>query len=178
MTFAPLTTPIDYIELAGQRSPGIAEIQGADSNRELQERKGYGLGGAFVVYKGIKLVHFKVSVKLVTASEWEEWHEWRALVKRAPTGRRPQALDIWHPILEDAGITSVLVESEGQPTQTADGEWTVVIGFCEYRRPVRALITADGSSTEPLTPGELAILAQQNENENLARQRDALAADL
>ena len=39
MTFQPLTTPVDYVLLAGERSPGLAEVTGADSVRELQERK-------------------------------------------------------------------------------------------------------------------------------------------
>ena len=178
MSFEPLTTPIDHILLSGERSPGIASVTGADSERELQERRGYGLGGAFVVYKGIKLIEPKVTLKLVTVDDWNDWHEWRPVLSRPPTGRRPQALDIWHPILEDQGVTSVLVKKVGQPVPSDDGSWTITIDFKEYRRPQRALATADGSSTERLTPGELAILAQQNQNENLTRQRDALAGSV
>ena len=83
------------------------------------------------------------------------------------------------PSLEDAGITSVLVEKLGQPVRDGDdGAWTVTVAFCEYRRPTRALSTPDGSDTEQLTPTELAILAQQNANQNATRQRDALAAEV
>lgn len=179
MSFNPLTQPIDHFELAGQRSPGIAEIADADGSAELQERRGYGLGGAYVVYKGQKLVHFKATIKLTTQDDWDAWHEFRALLQRPPVGRRARALDIWHPILEDAGITSVLVEKLGQPVRDGDdGAWTVTVAFCEYRRPTRALSTPDGSDTEQLTPTELAILAQQNANQNATRQRDALAAEV
>lgn len=179
MTFNPLTQPIDHFELAGQRSPGIAEIADADGSADLQERRGYGLGGAYVVYKGAKLVHFKATIKLTSQEEWDAWHEFRVLLQRPPVGRRARALDIWHPILEDAGITSVLVEKLGQPVRDGDdGAWTVTVGFCEYRRPTRALSTPDGSTTEQLTPTELAILAQQNANENQSRQNQALAGEV
>lgn len=175
MTFSPLTTPIDYVLLAGERSPGVADVTGADSVRELQERRGYGLGGAFVVYKGIKLIKPKITLKLFTPEHWEAWHEWKRIVERPPTGRRARAVDIWHPILEDQGVTSVLIESVSQPTQTADGEWSIVIACTEYRRPVRALATPSGSDTETLTPEELALTAAEAQGRELRRQNDILS---
>lgn len=175
MSFEPLTTPVDYVLLAGERSPGVAEVTGADSVRELQERRGYGLGGAFVVYKGIKLIKPKIVIRLFTDQHWVDWHEWKRLVERPPTGTRGRAMDIWHPILEDQGVTSVLVESVSQPTQTNDGEWTITIACTEYRRPVRALSTPAGSDTEDLSPTERAIQAQAAANANAAAQNEVLA---
>lgn len=176
MTFSPLTDPIDYITLAGQRSPGVAEVQGADSTRELQERRGYGLGGAYTVYKGIKIIKPKVVIKLVTEEDWTAWHDFKPLLDRPPTGRRARALDIWHPILEDQGVTSVLVESVGQPVKTHEsGEWSITISFAEYRRPVRALSAPAGSDTTTLTPEELALTAEEARGRELRRRRDALA---
>lgn len=178
MSFAPLDTPVDYILLAGERSPGLADVTGADSVRELQERRGYGLGGATVVYRGIKLISPKVTLRLFLPEHWEAWHEWKRLVERAPTGTRARAMDIWHPILEDQGVTSVLVESVGQPVQTNDSEWSITIGFKEYRPPVRALSTPGGSDTQQLTPEELALTAEEARGRELRRQADALSRGL
>lgn len=175
MSFQPLTQPVDHITLAGQRSPGVADLTDTLSDSDIQERKGYGLGGAYAVYKGLKIAYPKVTIKLVTSQHWDDWHAWRPLIARPPTGRRPRALDIWHPILEDLGITSVLVKSYTQPTQTGDGEWSVVITFVEYRRPTRALVTPDGSDTEPMTPGELAITAREAEIRDVRRRNQQMA---
>lgn len=176
MTWQPLTQPVDYITLAGQKSPGIAEVTGADSQRDLQERKGYGLGGATVVYKGIKLIKPKVVIRLTTDDDWTAWHAWKPLLDRPPTGRRARAMDIWHPILEDQGVTAVLVESVSQPVRTKDdGEWSITVGFIEYRPVQRSLATPAGSDTTQLTPEDLNLLAVQNEGDNLRRQRDNLA---
>jgi len=175
VTFQPLTTPVDYVLLAGERSPGLAEVTGADSVRELQERKGYGLGGATVVYKGIKLIKPKISIRLITDQDWEDWHQWKRLVERAPTGSRARAMDIWHPILEDQGVTSVLIENVSQPVQTNDSEWTITISCIEYRRPVRALATPAGSDTQQLTPEELALTAAEAQGRALRADNQRLA---
>ena len=178
MSFQPLTQPVDHITLAGQRSPGVADLTDTLSDSDIQERKGYGLGGAYAVYKGLKIAYPKVTIKLVTSQHWDDWHAWRPLIARPPTGRRPRALDIWHPILEDLGITSVLVKSYTQPTQTGDGEWSVVITFVEYRRPQRALVTPDGSDTDALTPGDLEILALRNQVTNQVTRNQQTAAEI
>lgn len=77
-------------------------------------------------------------------------------------------MDIWHPILEDQLIVSVLVEDVGQPMQTADGEWSIVIKFVEYRPPIQILAVLDGSDDEPLTGIELEIQEAQAEFDALA----------
>jgi hypothetical protein len=84
VTFQPLTEPVDFILLAGKRSPGIAEFIGAGSPRRWDERKGYGRGGAFVVYRGNGLAHFAVQIRLYTDADWADWHAWAPIVHRPP----------------------------------------------------------------------------------------------
>lgn len=179
MTYKPLDNPVDYILLAGQRSPGLATVTNANSGRDLQERKGFGLGGAHVVYKGIKLVKPKVILRLVTPEDFDGWEQWKPLLDRAPTGTRARAMDIWHPVLEDQGVTAVLVEDVGQLERTKeDGEWSVTISFCEYRPPMPALSTPSGSDTTTLNANELAITAREAEIADLNREVNARAARL
>lgn len=81
----------------------------------------------------------------------------------SPLGPRPRAKDIWHPILEDLGIRSVVIEAVLQPQQTADGEWSIEIKMIEYRPPQLALTGIEGSDdVEP-----------QNENERRIASQDA-----
>lgn len=157
MTFDPTTRPVNYILLAGQRSPGLATVAGANSPRRIDIRRGYALSGSRPVFRGIGLAQPIVTLRLFTADDWADWHDWRPLVQRPPRGERPRAQDIWHPILEDQGIASVLVEDVGQPMQTADGEWSIIIKLIEFRRPVEILAVPDGSDDTALDPVEREI---------------------
>ncbi len=161
MTFQPLTSPVDKVILAGRESPGIAEIQGFSSPRRWDERRGYGLSGATVVFRGLALGRGKLILRLITEQDWEDWQAWAPLVQRPPSGERARALDISHPILEDLGIRSVVVEDVKQPTPSGEtGEYVIEIALIEYRRPEVALARPDGSDDrlpEPQTPEERAI---------------------
>ncbi len=152
MSFDPLAAPIDYALVAGKRTPGIAEIHGASSPRKWDERKGYGLSGATVVFRGVGLAKPTMVLRLYTAEDWAAWHEFAPIVARPPSGQRPRSLEIWHPILEDLGVRSVVVQDVSQPEQTTDGEWTITIKLIEFRRPVFALARPEGSQTTVTDP--------------------------
>ena len=169
MAFDPTKAPVDYILLAGKKSPGIAEIDRASSLRTWDERRGYGLSGATTIFRGVRLAHFIVRLRLYTAVDFASWAEFAVLVQRPPTGERPRQLEIWHPILEDLGITAVGVEELGQPVQTRDGEWTIEIKFIEYRKLQPALSRPEGAQAAPVDPVDRRI-------EELAAQVQVLSA--
>lgn len=173
MTFNPLDEPIDHILLANLRSPGIAVIANADSMRRWDERRGYALSGARVVFRGIGLAKPIVTIRLFTTSDWNDWHQWREDVglQLPPRGERARAKDIWHPILEDLGIVSVVIQNVLQPKQVADGEWNIDIKMIEFRVPIRTLETIGSSEERQLTEAEQLIL-------DLESQRDVLSAEL
>jgi hypothetical protein len=232
VTFHPLTEPCDYILLAGQRSPGVAEVIGADSPSRWDEQRGYGLSGARLRYRGAALSRPTVTLRLFTDAHFDEWKGWSELVLREPSpaasdtqrrarrveaarterdqlltniavapavgqqpevidrlrtasaranepiiprSRRAEALDIWHPILELLGITSVVVENVLQPKQTADGEWSIEIKFIEHRPIAYALAAIEGSQPqrEQQSRGERLVVEQNAANQVL---RDRLAA--
>jgi hypothetical protein len=166
----PIDAPINYILLTGQKSPGIADVEGASSPRKWDERNGYGLSGSTVVFTGLGLAKFVVRLRFYTAEHWAAWAVWQPLVAKPPMGSRPRALDIWHPHLEELGIKSVVVEDVSQPKQTADGEWTVEIKFIQWRRPKLALAKPEGSQAKPTDPYDQLI-------ERLTTQVQELAAE-
>lgn len=168
MSFDPTAQVVSYILLAGVKSPGICEIEGASSARTWDERRGYGLSGATCIFRGVRLAHFKANIRLYSEVDWLGWSQFAPLLKRPPVGERPKQLEIWHPILEDLGIVAVGVEELHQPQQTGDGEWTVVIEFIEYRKLQRALSLPEGAQAAPTDPYDLRI-------EQLAGQVEALA---
>ncbi len=171
MTFNPEIAPVDFILLANQRSPGLAVISNANSPRRWDERKGYALSGSRVIFRGIGLARPIVTLRLLSFEDWVDWHLWRPLIQRPPVGERSKALDIWHPILEDLGIISVVVEDILQPKQVADGEWNIDIKFIEFRRPKRTLETVGSSKERSNDPADRIL-------EALTTQVDTLASAL
>lgn len=174
MTFNPLSSPIDYIVLAGKRSPGVAEINSASSPREWDERKGYGVSGSFSIFMRRGLAKFTVTLTLTDDQDWADWAEWKPIVDRVPKrrlGRGPDSgyLEIQHPILADLDIKAVGVTEVGQPVQTDHGLWQITIGFIEWRRPVIGLAKPEAAKAAEVDPVELEI-------ELKTRERDTLAA--
>ncbi len=157
MTWNPLDEPADKVWLAQRWSPGLVDIDGADSPRNWEEMPGYGWSGALLRFKGIGLAHFSIKLRLYTAQDWIDWAVFKPLVDRPPLGRRPRALDVWHPLLVDQGIYSLVVENLGQPMQTDSGEWTIEIKCIEYRMPKYSLATPSGAAATPVDPYEQEI---------------------
>src|SRR4051794_20757666 len=104
MRFDPITSPVDYIILAGAKSPGMADVGGASSKRNFDVRQSYGVTGARVVYKGNALSSFSVRIRLYSVEDWAAWDVWKLLLTRPPKRHgqvvKADALDIQHPILE------------------------------------------------------------------------------
>jgi hypothetical protein len=156
MSWNPLTQARDYVLLAGQKTPGYAEIVGAGSVRNWDERKGYGMTGAISIFTGRGLAKFTIRLRLYTEADWQGWNELKPLIERMPKrrygeGKDSGALDIWHPTLEGLDIRAVGIVKLAAPEQTGDGEWTISIDVIEFRRPKIALAKPDGpESPTPL----------------------------
>jgi hypothetical protein len=150
MAFNPLKSPADYVLLGGKRTPGFADISGAELKRRLDIRQQYGATGAIVVFRGRELCRFDISLRLYEEQHFVDWEAFRPVVERDPRRGLPKgALDIWHPVLEGLSVTAVLIEKVSAPEQTDDGEWTVKIGCLEYRPPMLALAKPVGSKSSP-----------------------------
>lgn len=152
----PLRNPeaFDVWFLAGQTSPGLSEIAGASNPRGWDVRQGYGTSGATVVYTGDGLAKFSIKVFLWEDEHFEQWETFKLLLKKTPRGVRPKALDIYHPILEDLEIASVVVDDRSQLTevQGEPGMFYVEVTFLQYRAPLPAVGKPDGSQSKPAEP--------------------------
>lgn len=155
----------DHVLIAGERTPGIATIEGADAPKRLIKRRGYGLSGATVRDGGDELSEFKIFVDLFTAADFDAWTAFLPTILRRRTEPatsifalpRQRALDIQHPFLEDLGIRSVMIGNVTQPKQVEAGRWRVEISVCEYREPRPALAAVSGSDDRPETANERLI---------------------
>jgi hypothetical protein len=164
----PLTEPVDKLKLSGRMSPGLCEIVGASSPRNWEEIAGYGWSGALLRFRGVKLSHFAVRFKLYTTADWADWIAFRPLLAKPPFGKRPRALDIWHPLLVEVGIGSVVVEDFLAPEQSEDGVWVVEAKLIEYRNPKYTLSTPTGSAATEVDPYEIEIAANSSTIDELS----------
>jgi hypothetical protein len=145
--FNPITSPRDYIVLSGKRSPGTATLSGWSDLRNFDERMGYALSGATLIYKGAPLCRGKVTLTLWEDQHFDDWETFRVLLRRpqppsqAQLDRgiarpRPIVLDIEHPQLAQLGVRRVVVKEVGQLEEADDlGSWAVTIDLLEYRPP-------------------------------------------
>jgi hypothetical protein len=172
MAFDPITKPVDFVIIAGQRTPGIATIEGAGSPRQWDERKGYDLNHATLRFRGKKLAHFSIKIRLATPEDFAAWATFSRVVLAVPVGGRG-ALDVSHPILADLDIGSAVVEDVLQPTPGETGEHTVEIKMIERKPPSPAGSTSAGSVNTP-TPNPLQ--AEIDSNSARIRMLNAEAA--
>lgn len=169
--FDPLRSPVDYFEIAGQRSPGVADLEGVTLSRTIDERKGFGLMGATTIVRGQKLARFTAKVRLFEPEHFDQWQAFVDVLRRFnPRNDRLRGFSFSHPQTDQLGISAVVVEEIGSPVQTGDGEWTASIKLVEHRRPRPMLARTDGAETGPSSPDPY-----DQEIERLTRQVQELA---
>lgn len=155
MTFNPIdqSTQLDQLYVLAQPSPGITVIEGSSiAPRKWEERGGYGLTGATLVFLGLGLGKFDAIHSFYDKADWEAWAEWLKIVSAPPVGKRPRALDVSHPWLEMFNVFKAVVLDNGTPRQTEDGLWQVVYSWQAFRSPKFALAKPEGAQATPLDP--------------------------
>jgi hypothetical protein len=155
----PITQPQDYAKIAGAMTPGVCEIIGAGDPRAWDKRKGMGISGAFSVFTGQDLAQFTVRLTLYTVEDWAAWHKFRPIIAKVPRrrigkGKDSGVLSIQHPITQEVGISSIVIENLGAPEQVDHGVWAIDIKVMEWRQPKVALAAPEGAADQPVDPIE------------------------
>lgn len=180
MSFLPLKDPVDFVTFAGQRTPGVAEITGLEKVFVWDERKGGGRSGSYPAYKRIDLATFTVTLRITEDDHWDAWHKLYPALSREPSGKNARAFDVWHPILEDHKITSVVIEKISQPMAMGDGEFQIEIRCKEFRPPkpsvavVKSADTKKTSEVEQLSKQDLELMKRVEYAEELRAENAAL----
>lgn len=157
MAWDPLTQPVDKAVFAGRPTPGLCEVLGAGSARKWEENGGYGMSGAILVYRGIALCHFDLNLTLWNDDHWAEWEQFREVVQRPPLGRFARASQIYHPVLNEAGIHACVIENVTAPEQIENGVWQIVIKCIEWRVYKLSQSKPDGAEATPVDPRQAKI---------------------
>lgn len=167
----PITQPIDYFILTNKKSPGIGEIVGANSPRKWDEQQSFGWSGATLRFAGLGLSKFDAKVRLYTVADWAAWNDdFEPLMIKPPAGRKPKALNIWHPFLVSKQIFSVVVADVIGPVQIDDGVWEHTIQFVQHRERRFQLAKPDAAKAEPKDPIDALIDQRAAVAQNLLDQ--------
>lgn len=150
----------DYILLAGQKSPGLAEVSGASSDFSYKIQSPPFATGARMIFMKRELSKFTVKLSLYTLEELQELETWRKVIDTPPKSRNTSGgLSISHPQLDALGITACVVESVSQLEPIDDGGWAITIKFIEWRGlPKQTLAKVEAAKDKPLTPREKEIM--------------------
>jgi hypothetical protein len=183
MTFNPLRSPVDYIVLSGKQSPGIATLAGWEDVRKWDERRGYAMSGANLLYRGRPLARGTVSFYFTTDADFDAWRTFKTLLQPPPpmtistTGLFPvvraRVLSIVHPQLDEINVHRVVIEKVAQPTQDDSGGWTVVVSMIEWNPPARALSRPTAPAAAPALTGiDRDLNNATTQTQNLRREID------
>jgi hypothetical protein len=164
-TFDPITGRADSVYFAGVPTPGLAVVEGnSGSPRKWQEKGGYALSGATIVFTGKGVAKFDVILSLLEKRDWQDWNDnvFQKLLA-APTQQGQGALVVYHPFLKQLGITQCVIEDVSIPKVDDFGVTQICISCREFRRPKIALSKPESAAALPKDPnaGAKALVGAQ-----------------
>lgn len=159
MSVNPIDHPEQYeaIVLAGERSPGVAKLSGTALDHGWAKQEPKGSSGGETIQNGTKLVEFTVELYIWRDDQvdhFARWVAWRPILRRPIAKGASKALDIYHPQLDELGVTSVVCSKEGSLVPDGKGGATVALSFIQYAPPQpKAAGKPAGSSSKEGTSG-------------------------
>lgn len=131
----------DAVIIGGIVSPGKATVAGFARAYEWDVKKGKGSSGATITAQGEAPAKGTITLTLWEGGfgpdgrdHFAEWDAMRQLLAQ-PSGKTITAHDIFHPYLQDVGVTSIVVEELGTVEPKGGGLYEVAIKALEYKPP-------------------------------------------
>jgi hypothetical protein len=133
----------DALDFGGWLSPGVVRLSGHDREQSIDIKDASGQKGATTTWKGTKVASFTATFSLVfnAADELDDFGAWDLWVARLwntippRSGKKPAAVDVYHPDLARNEIKSVIVKKIGGLIHDGKGGATVAVEFQEYFPP-------------------------------------------
>ena len=173
----PKSAELNTVTVNGIPSPGRATITGAAIPWNYDVQQGYGLSGAFTVFRGRGVAKFTLTIEM-----WDRLHflAWPIFVKmlEPPKPGIKLVVQMGHPILSQQDIKAVAIESLGAPERQSNGIWKVTIGCIEWRPPLPALVKPRGAipgvvKGNPIPPKTEADIALEKARTEFVAAREA-----
>jgi hypothetical protein len=168
----PTSQELNYVTVNGVRSPGRAEITGLKVPYKWNVQESHGKDGASTTFVGRGIARFTLTVTLWLREHFVEWELFSKLLG-PPTPSKPLVVKMGHPLLSQADVKDVGIESCGVPQRQSNGMWLVTIECLEFRKLKDALVTPRGAIPDvakgkPIPPKTEADLAIEATKANLA----------
>ncbi len=169
----------DVIIIGSTDSPGIVEVTGFKRGNEWDIKKGKGTVGATLTYTSAPPAQGSFKFTLWKKEHFDEWENFRKLLKYDPTKKSVQAVDVYYPSLADIDVFSIVIENIGAIEHEGKGKYGITVDAIEYKPVPKKSATSSptGSQSTPKdkknTPGDVAdpvADAQQKEIAELLKK--------
>lgn len=174
----PTSSQWDVLIIGGKRSPGVVRVSGNDLKYGWDVQEANATAGAVTKRINEPLKKFDAEFDLsnelddLNVSDFDLWDEFQRLLESAVvTGKKPFALDVYHPDLARNHITSVTVANIGGLTLDGSGGGKIKVSFMEFRPP-KPLRSVASTKTE----GDKKIDAQLKELDALDKEWQTVSA--
>lgn len=160
----------DVIRIGGQPgtvSPGMCVLSGWARKHEFDVKKGKGTKGSTITFTQLPPVEGEIEFffwdrGLYGHNHFVEWSIFLPLLKYDPTKKDIQAIAIYHPSLDDLGISSVVCTEVGILTRSNQLMYSVKCKFLEYTPQPKGSAVGTARGTKKLTPTQAAANAAQS----------------
>ena len=161
----PVQTAWDYVEFAGNPTPGVAKVS-ATLSSDLDRQKPKGYKKTYTVDNGDPPVDFDIQIELQPDElAYFRDHIMPVLRPRSKTGGR-EPLTFSHPLAEFHGVDNIIVEEISTPHPNSGGTMTIRISAFEWtpappkKKKTNGATKPQDTSSDPPTAEE--ELAQQS----------------
>ena len=180
----PIDDPraFDSVIVKGRESPGLAQVGDVSREYEWDVKVGKGAFGSTTTFTGRVPAKFSVTFTLWTQQHFSEWEDFVSSLKYDPTKIKynpdtlyvsgVSAVDIFHPVLVNLDINSVVVQKISGLTHKGRGVYTATIDFLEYYPPPKLSVVATPAGSTPING-----LPPDDIQTALVEQRDAALAE-
>lgn len=140
-----LVNPIDFpaehnvLRVGTGVSPGRCEVKGFKRVQEFDVKKGKGTKGATITFTQKPPAEGEITFYLwdngtlgTGHNHFQEWGVFLPLLKYDPTKKDITAINVYHPVLADLDVNSLVCTDIGQLERTRELMWSVTCKFLEY----------------------------------------------
>ena len=157
LTSNPLVNPgaFDRISVAGVVNPGLVRVSGGERVYDWDVKEAPGSQGSTITYRGwkisdgISLYFFFWNREQIDSF----FSQFLPLFQLDANKTAPKPVDVFHPVLNANGITSVVAKKIGQLTPEDKLGWSLTVEVLEYRPAPKKNATSTPKSSNGTAPG-------------------------
>lgn len=132
----------DVVQIGETTSPGICTVSGFKRTHGWEVKKGKGVKGSTITLNEFPPAEGTIKFLLWTPEHFVAWGAFRPLFKYDPTKKTVNAVDIFHPALDDIEVRRVVCKDIGQVEKEGPGLYSITVSLLEYNPPPKKNATS------------------------------------